>query len=151
MQIWWPRLFSGLLHYIFLIVGSYKSHWNDKCNRSRTEESCMFCFITWLKLRHWKIPPDITTEETREHWQRHAWRSTEICSAAERWFHRYELFPDTSFPLFPPLGEKTEEGVHCLREQDVHSWKEGNVELVRQHTVKEEFREMKSEWSILIW
>lgn len=23
-----------------------------------------FCFITSLKLRHWKIPPDITTEET---------------------------------------------------------------------------------------
>lgn len=59
----------------------------------------------------------------REHWQRHAWHSTEMRSTVERWFHRYDSH--TSFPLPPPWSERKRKGVHCWREQGVHSWREG--------------------------
>ena len=62
----------------------------------------------------------------RENWQRHAWRSTEIRFTAERWLHRWELFPN-SYVLHSSLYTvkwKIEKGDPLLNtEQDVHSWK----------------------------
>ncbi len=61
-----------------------------------------------LSLRRWKIPPDVTTEETERALTASCLR--ERSSAVERWFHRDELLPHTLLFLSFQLQWKKEEG-----------------------------------------
>lgn len=114
------------------IIGCNKSHWNDRCNRSRAEESCMW--PTVFNHRHsstGKYHQTSPQKRRREHRRRHAWRSTETRSTAERWFHRYGFLSVTAFPLFSPSGERQSRGSNARQNRTCTVGRGGNVVLRR--------------------